>query len=249
MTRKISDDIVKPITSAARAALAEFLSRSDRPEDWLSLGEVQGFFFTVAASPDVVPPSEWLPIVFGGQPPQFETREEAELIMGTLLSLYNEINTDVREGEGRLPPEVELRDNLLANLEFDAPVAEWSRGFVEGHLWLQEIWDEFTPDLPDEMLTLFWTLGFFATSPIVEDLVAAGGDPERTLDVVVAEAADLFVDAASAYADIGLHLRDVLRHQRTKPEEGEFIRPGRNDPCTCGSLKKYKKCCGRIAQA
>ena len=24
---------------------------------------------------------------------------------------------------------------------------------------------------------------------------------------------------------------------------------GRNDPCTCGSGKKYKKCCGRNAQA
>lgn len=249
MTRIFSDDIVQPITSVARVALAEFLSRPGRPEDWLSMGEVQGFLFTVAASPEVVLPAEWFPIVFGGELPHFETQEEAELIMGTLLSLYNEINTDVLEGEGRLPPEVEMRDDLLANLDFDAPVAEWSRGFVEGHLWLQEIWDEFTPDLPDEMLTLFWTLGFFATSPIVEDLVEAGGDPERTLDVVVAEAADLFVDAASAYADIGLHLREIRRIQRTKREEGEFIRPGRNDPCPCGSLKKYKKCCGQIAQA
>jgi preprotein translocase subunit SecA len=22
--------------------------------------------------------------------------------------------------------------------------------------------------------------------------------------------------------------------------------PGRNDPCPCGSGKKYKKCCGRV---
>ncbi|WP_430700914.1 SEC-C metal-binding domain-containing protein [Pontivivens nitratireducens] len=22
-------------------------------------------------------------------------------------------------------------------------------------------------------------------------------------------------------------------------------RPGRNDPCSCGSGRKYKKCCGR----
>ena len=31
-------------------------------------------------------------------------------------------------------------------------------------------------------------------------------------------------------------------------ETGELLpsrRPGRNDPCPCGSGKKYKKCCGR----
>lgn len=28
----------------------------------------------------------------------------------------------------------------------------------------------------------------------------------------------------------------------------ETPRPGRNDPCPCGSGKKYKKCCGLVAQ-
>ncbi len=29
------------------------------------------------------------------------------------------------------------------------------------------------------------------------------------------------------------------------PKEGKSGKPGRNDPCPCGSGKKYKKCCGR----
>ena len=40
---------------------------------------------------------------------------------------------------------------------------------------------------------------------------------------------------------------DVLA--RMKPEIPTFVREqpkiGRNDPCPCGSGKKYKKCCGR----
>ncbi len=34
-----------------------------------------------------------------------------------------------------------------------------------------------------------------------------------------------------------------LVHEKIKNEEGEKI--GRNDPCPCGSGKKYKKCCGK----
>lgn len=32
---------------------------------------------------------------------------------------------------------------------------------------------------------------------------------------------------------------------KPKPIVNEQPRPGRNDPCPCGSGKKYKKCCGR----
>lgn len=39
--------------------------------------------------------------------------------------------------------------------------------------------------------------------------------------------------------------RKVLRHNSAA--DGSFVRecpkPGRNDPCPCGSGKKYKKCC------
>ena len=30
-----------------------------------------------------------------------------------------------------------------------------------------------------------------------------------------------------------------------RTEDGGMKRPGRNDPCPCGSGRKYKRCCGR----
>ena len=33
----------------------------------------------------------------------------------------------------------------------------------------------------------------------------------------------------------------ILADMRNTPKQ---IKAGRNDPCTCGSNKKYKKCCG-----
>ena len=243
-------NIVEPLTPPRRATLAEYLSRPGRPESAMSIGEVQGFLFSVAASPDLVQPSEWYPVVFGGELPTFEDGKQAEGIMGALLSLYNVINDDVREGGGRLPDEVKVRDDMLANMEHDSPLSEWSRGFIEGHLWLQETWKPFEGSLADEFMDVLWILGFFATGPVAEAMMEELGDPERPLEVVVRETCDEFARAASIYAMIGVHLQDLQRERkRARPAERDFVRPGRNDPCSCGSLKKYKKCCGRIALA
>jgi uncharacterized protein YecA (UPF0149 family) len=37
------------------------------------------------------------------------------------------------------------------------------------------------------------------------------------------------------------------RHQSStnEPVATAVVKPGRNDPCPCGSGRKYKKCCGR----
>ena len=39
----------------------------------------------------------------------------------------------------------------------------------------------------------------------------------------------------------------TARSPRPEPYERESPKVGRNDPCPCGSGKKYKKCCGRMA--
>ena len=38
---------------------------------------------------------------------------------------------------------------------------------------------------------------------------------------------------------------DHHHHELLKPIVRETPKVGRNDPCTCGSQKKYKKCCGK----
>lgn len=34
-------------------------------------------------------------------------------------------------------------------------------------------------------------------------------------------------------------------HEALKPIKRDAPKVGRNDPCSCGSQKKYKKCCGK----
>lgn len=252
-----SEDIVKPLTPARRAALAEFLDRPDRSAESLTIGEVEGFLFTVAACPDVVQPSEWLPIVFGGEFPEFEDSEQAAAVVGGLLSLYNGINEDVREFGGQLPGHVKPREKPADNLDGDAPMAQWSSGFVEGHLWLEDVWSAYgdrwkrqMDDQIDGLMEACWILGLFSAGLFPEVVLKKHGADERTRNAVIRDACEKFAWAASTYALIGLQLGDLQRRsKRARPAEDGFIRPGRNDPCSCGSLRKYKKCCGRPAQA
>jgi uncharacterized protein YecA (UPF0149 family) len=34
-------------------------------------------------------------------------------------------------------------------------------------------------------------------------------------------------------------------HEQLKPVSRTSAKIGRNDPCSCGSKKKFKKCCGK----
>ena len=49
----------------SEAELKRFLADPGRPLGTLSYHELQGFLFAIAAAPDMVRPSEWMPIVFG----------------------------------------------------------------------------------------------------------------------------------------------------------------------------------------
>mgnify|MGYP000998552757 FL=1 len=42
-------------------------------------------------------------------------------------------------------------------------------------------------------------------------------------------------------------LEEHLRMRLPEPFKRKEPVPGGNDPCTCGSGKKYKKCCGRTS--
>jgi yecA family protein len=44
-------------------ALGDFLSHADRPEGTLSFHELQGFLFAISCAPELIQPSEWLPLI------------------------------------------------------------------------------------------------------------------------------------------------------------------------------------------
>jgi hypothetical protein len=75
------------------------------------------------------------------------------------------------------------------------------------------------------------------------------GGPERFGDYSVEQKADLSASVIrlclEAEASSGITYRDVEKNPEIIPFPATNGRVGRNDPCPCGSGRKYKRCCGR----
>ena len=80
-----------------------YLLSDQAPENSLGLSDLDGFLTGIVVGPEMIMPSEWLPIVFGGELPEFQNSIEAQSILSAVMALYNEI---VR-GFQREPPNLE----------------------------------------------------------------------------------------------------------------------------------------------
>ena len=77
-------DIKQNLSRATVSALKAFLGNPDRPDGTLSYFELQGFLFTIASSPETIPPSEWLPMISNDENFLFEDETEAQQVRDCL---------------------------------------------------------------------------------------------------------------------------------------------------------------------
>ena len=140
------------MSAASAPSLRAFLEQPGRPADTLTYHALQGFLFAVVSAPELIRPSEWLPLIFNEQEAAYSTIEEAHTILGQIMTLYNDINAATLEEGVVLPGDCQLRPRVIDNLEDSASLARWSRGFLIGHEWLEELWDvELPSDLDEEL--------------------------------------------------------------------------------------------------
>ncbi|HEY3812650.1 MAG TPA: YecA family protein [Caulobacteraceae bacterium] len=76
----------------------DYLLSDQSPPDCMQLSDLDGFLTGVAIGPELVRPSEWLTVVWGGEEPEFESEEMVLAIVGTILDRFNQILCDVEKG-------------------------------------------------------------------------------------------------------------------------------------------------------
>ncbi len=99
------------------SALRAFLEHPSRPAGTLTYHELQGFLFTIVSAPEMIPASEWLPIIFAGEDIDYASVEEAEAVIGQIMVLSNTINATVRDPPTLLPADCQLRPAQASGLE------------------------------------------------------------------------------------------------------------------------------------
>ncbi len=197
---------------------------------------LDGFFAALACCPDLVKPSEYMPVIQSGKTDDddlaFENMGDAQRFMGLVTQHWNYVNSQLNQNLAYLPLMLEGEEgNYLGN--------DWANGFLSGINLRYEIWTEIINDEDHGgSMVPIWALAYenhpdAEIRPFKEPI-----DEKKREDLIVAAAAGV----------IRMHDYFLGQRDRYVPETDTFIRPhrkvGRNEPCPCGSGKKYKKCCG-----
>jgi len=227
----------EPLTEAELFQLADFLASDEAPYTCMDLSTLHGYLTAVAIGPGMVRPSEWLPSVWGEEGPDCDSRKEAERIFGLILRLYNDILRTFREAPDEFVP---IIDEEPSDTDPGPGAENWCRGFMMGVALTPDDW---APLMKKEsgaamLLPIFALADLKMMAKEWGPAAAKEFTRERLMEMV-----------PLAVVNIYLYWRERRKplHSNLAPNEpGPAGNPkvGRNDPCPCGSGKKYKKCCG-----
>jgi uncharacterized protein len=147
--------LTEPLTDAEFDRLDDFL-RSVNPGEGMSLEELDGFFCALICSPEVIPPSEYMPHIFGGELVQghgVSTIGEAAYISALLTRHWNTIAGTLHKGEVYVPMIFDNEDGIAMG-------NEWAVGFEHGIKLRRESWRKLVYDAEHwEILALVVRLG------------------------------------------------------------------------------------------
>ena len=223
--------IAPPIAFGVEAAgaLQALLSAPGRPKDTMPYFETAGFLFAVCCNPDLVKPSEWLPVVLGENGGFFADLEEANRVLQLVMDLYNHVNAGVQNRQPALPPLCEMRPSALDNLEPDAPLSRWSRGFGEGTDWLSMSWPDDLPDELDEGLGASMLVLTFHSSPkLAEAYRNEARGAAMTLEAMAVKMQEMLLPTMAAYANLGRSLYEGMLKRQARSATRSGGRSGRS---------------------
>lgn len=242
------------------AILDDLRSRSDETPQWEFC---EGFMAALVCGRRAIPPSEYLPVLLDvgdaadGQLGAFADAAQAERFMTLWTRRWNDVArglaTEVQslDDERAYHPEVmDVRGAVAAlpDAERAAMAGEALPSFAQvwavGFMYAVESWPEEWVAPRDREAQKWLDAALQAIVALTED-----DTDEPTLSVfeedgppsVSENRFNAFADAVWAVYDLRELWRNVGPRVETVRKEAV---PGRNDPCSCGSGKKYKKCCG-----
>ena len=227
----------RPLNDVERDRMDAILSRFHSEDAIHNAEEVDGFFAALICSPEIAKPNEYLAEIWGemADDEAFADEQELQEFLGLLMRHWNSIGRKLEE------------DDVFAPLLFEDEEGtvygnDWARGFMRGVSFHHTAWEElFVDELYSPLVPILALVYEHDPDPEMRPY-KDGIDAQRREELILGVAAGV----TAIYEYFGPERR------RTAAELGGGRRQaeqkiGRNDPCPCGSGKKYKHCCGKAA--
>lgn len=250
----ISDE---PLNDNEIKELHAFLSFPHEDAKPMSLTECHGFLTAIVSAPTLIMPSQWQPVLFGGQP-TFASMDEATTIIQLIGRFNNQISSKLRKDKPFEPfifnaDKIEIIPYLEASFE---AIGEWCKGYLQG-----------------SKIDSLWYLDEMAVANLFPFGVFAGKIDIRGEKGIDGKVIEYDIQHKSRYKqNLPAYIKDFFNHWQehrkiSVPVPDFIIRDGdttyeinrdmfyrkepirnphkigRNDICSCGSGKKYKRCC------
>jgi uncharacterized protein len=231
-------DLDQSLSDAEIDELDDFLADETIEETSMDVSTLEGFLTAIAIGPRAVLPSEWLPWVWdmyeAEVDAEFANEGHANRIMSLIMRHYNSVIRTFTADPASFEPIFWRSDQWGA--------AEWSEGFLLGFQFNDEAWAALSIGQPT-WFTPFLRLG---TEDGVK-ITSKDGSAEKWMDEIEPSLVRIHAywsekrggQPPELIDDYNLGVpKEVVQVVRSGPKIG------RNDPCPCGSGKKFKKCCG-----
>jgi uncharacterized protein len=196
---------------------------------------LDGFMTALVVCPDLVAPSEYVPVLLSGKTEDddmaFQSENEAEQFFDLLIRHWNEISRAFRRGELRMP-------HIPRDGEGFSGGNDWANGFLAGTYLRHDLWMEIVND--EERAGPFIPIWALAYEHDEDPSMRPYEHPisrERREQLI----AGMIGGVIQLYA--------MFRGDRMARKAGaslSALKAGRNDPCPCGSGKKFKACCAQL---
>ena len=198
-----------------------------KDEGVLDVSELDGFLTAIVSGPVTVPPSRWVPAMWGDFEPVWENPQDFETLFSLLMRHMNGIVEMLMAQPADFEPMFAERDVKGKTYTI---VDEWCQGYMRGVALTVDQWSTDSP----EMTILLAPIRAFTSETAWRAHDLSATETENIQNAITPN-----VRAIHAYwlARRAHQAPSVALAQRVAP------RVGRNDPCPCGSGKKYKKCC------
>jgi uncharacterized protein len=227
----------RPLNDVERDRMDAILSRFHSEDAMRKAEEVDGFFAALICSPEIAKPNEYLAEIWGemADDEAFADEQELQEFLRLLMRHWNSIGRKLEE------------DDVFTPLLFEDEAGtvygnDWARGFMRGVDFHRAAWEELFVDELYSPLVPILALAYEHDPDPEMRPYKDGIDAERREKLILGVAAGV----TAIYEYFGPERRRIaaeLGGGRRKAEQ----KIGRNDPCPCGSGKKYKHCCGKAA--
>ena len=209
-----------PLTLEDRIQLADRMDQIIESSDqgW-TVPLMEGYFMALATAPEASIPDEWMEEAI---PAAVLEPDLAKALTQDVLRLYNDVVTAFADPASEWLPLYAYTD------EFDT--VHTALGFSHGmEVHAGDLWEEYCSERPKIVKPILKTASIDLSDEGINKRTFANAEK------------DLFASIYQVYVDFAPARGQTIV---TQPITAE-VTPGRNEPCPCGSGKKYKNCHGR----